>query len=125
MHRTELPLAEPAAGLDWWRDAACQTVDPDLFFPVSSLGPGRDEVARAKAICASCPVRRQCLQFALATRQAHGVWGGLTEEERRLRVPGQQRKGRPAARRPATGEPVNGRPATGEPATGRPGRGAP
>jgi WhiB family transcriptional regulator, redox-sensing transcriptional regulator len=125
MHRTELPLAEPAAGLDWWRDAACQTVDPDLFFPVSSLGPGRDEVARAKAVCASCPVRRQCLQFALATRQAHGVWGGTTEEERRLRVPGQQRKGQPAARRPATGEPANGRPATGEPVKGRPGRGAP
>ena len=138
MHRTELPLTEPAAGLDWWRDAACQTVDPDLFFPVSSLGPGRDEVARAKAVCASCPVRRQCLQFALATRQAHGVWGGLTEEERRLRIPGQQRKGRPATGRPggsATGEPVNGRPATREPVTGRqatrepvtgrPGRGAP
>lgn len=101
MHRTELPLAEPSAGLDWWRDAACQTVDPDLFFPVSSLGPGRDEVARAKAVCARCPVRRQCLQFALATRQAHGVWGGTTEEERRLRVPSQQRK-----RRSVTGEPA-------------------
>ncbi len=54
-----------------------------MFFPVSSSGPGREEV------CASCRVRRQCLQFAIATRQLHGVWGGTTEEERRLHVPGQ------------------------------------
>lgn len=89
MRRTELLLADQPGHLDWWRSAACRTADPDMFFPVSSVGPGRDEVARAKEVCASCRVRRQCLQFALATRQAHGVWGGTTEEERRLRVPPQ------------------------------------
>ena len=58
-----------------------------MFFPVSTVGPGQDEVTRAKEVCAACLVRRQCLQFALATRQAHGVWGGTTEEERRLGAP--------------------------------------
>jgi WhiB family redox-sensing transcriptional regulator len=84
MRRTELLLGERAGRLDWWRSAACRTSDPEMFFPVSSVGPGHDEVARAKEVCAACLVRRQCLQFALATRQAHGVWGGTTEEERRL-----------------------------------------
>jgi WhiB family redox-sensing transcriptional regulator len=67
----------------WWRLAACQAHDPELFYPISELGPGRDQVAQAKAICAGCQVRRECLCFALETQQAHGVWGGLTEQERR------------------------------------------
>jgi WhiB family redox-sensing transcriptional regulator len=87
MRTTDLPPAEQAARLEWWQSAACQEADPDMFFPVSPAGRGRDEAARAKAICAACQVRRQCLQFALATHQAHGVWGGTTEEERRLSVP--------------------------------------
>ena len=91
MRRTQLLAAEQPGRLDWWESAACRTADPDLFFPVSTVGAGRDEVARAKAVCASCGVRRQCLQFALATRQAHGVWGGTTEEERRVGVPAQPR----------------------------------
>jgi len=64
-----------------------------MFFPVSSVGPGHDEVAAAKEVCAACLVRRQCLQFALATRQAHGVWGGTTEEERRLSAPSRTGRG--------------------------------
>ena len=71
---------------DWWDAAACGTADPEMFFPVSAFGPGMDEIARAKAVCASCRVRRQCLQYALATHQVHGVWGGTTEEERRVRA---------------------------------------
>ena len=67
---------------EWWRWAACQGADPELFFPVAAHGPARDEIARAKAVCAPCRVRRQCLQFALATSQLHGVWGGTTEDER-------------------------------------------
>ena len=71
---------------DWWRSAACREADPELFFPVAARGPGADEVARAKEVCAACRVRRECLQYALATHQLHGVWGGTTEDERRLRV---------------------------------------
>ena len=79
--------APPVERRDWWESAACLEADPELFFPVAEHGPGKDEIARAKEVCAACRVRRQCLQFALATRQAHGVWGGTTEEERRLGAP--------------------------------------
>lgn len=69
---------------DWHTQAACQSADPDLFFPVSESGRSLDQAATAKAFCARCQVLRECLAFALATRQAHGIWGGTTEQERRL-----------------------------------------
>jgi WhiB family transcriptional regulator, redox-sensing transcriptional regulator len=69
-------------GRDWRLLAAWRHADPELFFPVSASGPSLDQVTQAKAICAGCPVRRQCLAFALDTRQDHGVWGGMSEEER-------------------------------------------
>lgn len=71
------------AGLDWLDLGACRDEDPDLFFPITSAGPGLAQVAAAKAVCARCVVREPCLRFALEARQDHGVWGGLSEEERR------------------------------------------
>jgi WhiB family redox-sensing transcriptional regulator len=66
-----------------WRSAgACLSVDPDLFFPISSAGLGEQRIARAKMICARCQVRRECLEFALAHDQVYGVWGGTTPEDR-------------------------------------------
>jgi WhiB family transcriptional regulator, redox-sensing transcriptional regulator len=74
-----------AANLGDWRSrAACLSADPDLFFPISSSGPARDQVAKAKSICATCQVRQECLDYALATHEIHGVWGGTSEEERKL-----------------------------------------
>jgi WhiB family transcriptional regulator, redox-sensing transcriptional regulator len=70
------------AAQDWRQRAACRHADPELFFPISAAGPGRGQVAEAKAVCARCPVRPDCLSFALSTRQAHGIWGGLSEQER-------------------------------------------
>jgi WhiB family transcriptional regulator, redox-sensing transcriptional regulator len=61
-----------AAEWNWRRLAACRFTDPDLFFPVSASGASVKQV------------RRECLAFALATRQVHGVWGGMSAEERRL-----------------------------------------
>jgi WhiB family redox-sensing transcriptional regulator len=65
--------------------AACRTADPDLFF-----GSDREFVtarqkreAEAKAVCAGCPVRDACLAYALDSGQDYGIWGGLTEDERR------------------------------------------
>ena len=78
--------AAPEERRDWWRSAACQEADPELFFPVAARGPATGEIARAKAVCATCRVRRQCLQYALATHQIHGVWGGTTEDERQLHL---------------------------------------
>ena len=82
------PLSAETAmpGRDWRLLAACRHADPELFFPVSVSGPSLDQLTQAKAICAGCPVRRQCLAFALDTRQDHGVWGGTSEEERRPRA---------------------------------------
>jgi hypothetical protein len=67
-----------------WRDqAACRKVDPELFFPVEETAAAcAQQVAAAKAVCARCPVRRQCLDDAL-TRQPYGIAGGLTANERR------------------------------------------
>jgi len=69
---------------EWWSLAACRHVNPDLFFPASVTGPGRAQAAGAKAVCARCPVRRDCLRYALAAGSVQGVWGGMSEEERRL-----------------------------------------
>jgi WhiB family transcriptional regulator, redox-sensing transcriptional regulator len=66
----------------WQAAAACLGSDPELFFPVSGSGKCLEQIAQAKAVCAGCPVRRECLGFAQRTGQAHGVWGGLTEQER-------------------------------------------
>jgi WhiB family redox-sensing transcriptional regulator len=63
----------------WMESAACQYVDSDLFFPERG-GSGKD----AKRICRQCPVRRECLAYALsALDRLDGIWGGLTESERR------------------------------------------
>jgi WhiB family redox-sensing transcriptional regulator len=67
-----------------WRDrAACLDEDPELFFPVGATGPAFLQVERAKRVCSSCPVSEDCLTWALTTAIDYGVWGGLSEEERR------------------------------------------
>jgi WhiB family redox-sensing transcriptional regulator len=66
----------------WRSAAACRSADPDLFFPISDSGPALEQAAKAKAICATCGVRRECLAFALQTGQVHGIWGGTSEHER-------------------------------------------
>lgn len=66
-----------------WRFlAACADYDPDLFFPIGSSGPALRQTQRAKAVCAGCPVRVECLEWAQTTGQTHGVWGGLDEHQR-------------------------------------------
>ncbi len=111
---------------------ACVSADPDLFFPISASGASRHQEVRAKAVCAhctalcahctalcaQCTVRVECLDFAVASRQVHGVWGGLGEAElaalrrRRLapdgtparaRIPGTGRVSRGARRRQPAG----------------------
>ena len=58
-----------------WRSAgACQSADPDLFFPISSAGPAERQIARAKKICAGCAVRSECLEFALGHDQVYVTW---------------------------------------------------
>lgn len=71
---------------DWRRQAACRGVDPEVFYPVND-----EDAEEAKEICAGCPVRQPCLEWALSDRERFGVWGGLTERERR-RLLRQRRK---------------------------------
>ena len=80
--------------MDWRNDAACRDVDPDLFFPIGTTGIAVDQVDAAKRVCASCAVREPCLEFALASNQDAGVWGGLTEDERRTLKRARQRRRR-------------------------------
>jgi WhiB family redox-sensing transcriptional regulator len=73
---------------DWdaedWRDkASCRDTSPELFFPIGTTGLALDQIDAAKQVCVECPVNHQCLEFALATNQEAGVWGGTTEDERR------------------------------------------
>jgi WhiB family redox-sensing transcriptional regulator len=68
----------------WLTGAACRHHDPELFFPVSVGRAAVSQVAKAKRICDCCPVARQCLEYALQTGQPFGVWGGTTENERRV-----------------------------------------
>lgn len=77
---------------EWRLDASCRDLDTAIFFPETDEG-----VTDAKAICATCPVRQACLEFALVTRQDDGVWGGLDENERRRL----RRRRQEAARRAA------------------------
>ncbi len=67
----------------WRRLAACRDEDTDLFFPNGETGDALEQAELAKAICAGCPVRLECLEFALTTNQPYGIFGGLTEAERK------------------------------------------
>ena len=75
-------MTATGSAVNWRSSAACLSADPDLFFPISSIGPAERQIARAKVICAGCPVRIQCLDFALTHDQTHGIWGGTTAEDR-------------------------------------------
>ena len=68
---------------DWRSHAACRDADPELFFPDGDLSSARAKVKTAKLICRGCPISVACLNWALSSGQEAGIWGGLTEEERR------------------------------------------
>lgn len=76
---------EPAR-THWTARAACRApgVDPELFFPVGDAGPGLAQAAAAKRICAGCPVRACCLDWAVGAGEPDGIWGGTTPAERSL-----------------------------------------
>ncbi|MEW2295512.1 WhiB family transcriptional regulator [Streptomyces sp. NPDC006743] len=68
---------------NWREHAACRHEDPDLFFPIGTTGPALVQTEQAKSVCRRCPVRDECLEWALETAQPLGVWGGTSENERR------------------------------------------
>ena len=83
--------------MDWRHKAVCRDEDPELFFPVGNSGPALAQIATAKMVCNRCPVTSQCLAWALETGQDAGVWGGMSEDERRSLKRRAARRGRTRA----------------------------
>ena len=77
--------------VDWMDRAACKGMDPELFYPERCNGAGRPvlgspanmHIAAARAVCTECPVRDECLEYAITTNEQRGVWGGATVRQRR------------------------------------------
>ena len=69
--------------MTWHDRAACLSVDPELFFPIGTTGPALAQIEEAKAVCHRCEVIETCLEWAIESGQDTGVWGGLSEDERR------------------------------------------
>ena len=71
-------FAKPDLDTSWQGSSNCLGVDPDLFFPERGAS-----TREAKAVCKSCMVRPDCLEFALQNGEKFGIWGGMSERERR------------------------------------------
>jgi WhiB family redox-sensing transcriptional regulator len=69
--------------MNWLLKGACRHEDPELFFPIGTTGPALQQIEAAKRVCDRCQVVDSCLDWALRTGQDAGVWGGLSETERR------------------------------------------
>jgi WhiB family transcriptional regulator, redox-sensing transcriptional regulator len=74
---------EGVSTMDWRHVAACREVDPELFFPIGNSGPALLQIEEAKQVCRRCTVLEDCLRWAIDSGQDAGVWGGMSEEERR------------------------------------------
>ncbi|HMG43537.1 MAG TPA: WhiB family transcriptional regulator [Acidimicrobiales bacterium] len=84
-----MPVSAQRVEETWHVRAACRGPQAVVFFPPSHFERKSDKLQReeqAKAICATCVVREPCLQYALRIREPHGIWGGLSEAERRAMV---------------------------------------
>ena len=69
--------------MDWRHRSACLDEDPELFFPIGNTGPAILQIEEAKQVCRAATCASSVSQWALEAGQDHGVWGGLSEDERR------------------------------------------
>ena len=76
--------------LEWQKEAVCAQTDPEIFYP-----EGNTTTKQAKAICKTCPVSLECLEYALKRTEVYGIWGGTTATERQRMRP-LRRIGRPS-----------------------------
>jgi WhiB family redox-sensing transcriptional regulator len=77
-------IALANAEYGWRSQALCRDTDPELFFPIGTTGAALLQIEHARAVCRQCPVQADCLDFALTTNQDSGIWGGTSEEDRRV-----------------------------------------
>ena len=80
--------------MGWQYRAACRGEDAEMFFAPNYFERKEEKEAReaqAKTICARCPVRDECLEYALRNREPHGIWGGLNESERKSLIRSRER----------------------------------
>lgn len=88
--KTAKAVASKLASLEsdarWQDKASCKGMDPIIFFGpefAETVKEKRDREDQAKGVCDTCPVKKDCLEYALEAREAYGIWGGLTEVERK------------------------------------------
>lgn len=83
-NRPPRPANHPQPAGDWRSRSACRSVDPEIFWPPANTSLVLERyLAEAGPVCAACPVTTDCLDYALSTGQADGIWGGTTPEQRR------------------------------------------
>jgi WhiB family transcriptional regulator, redox-sensing transcriptional regulator len=83
---TPFPTSDELAA-DWRADAACREIDIDVFFAVDET-----RQREAIAVCETCPVRQECLEYAITAREQYGVWGGVREQDRKRLVRARRRE---------------------------------
>lgn len=85
--QSSLPAGGPASPAGryhpWMDQAACRDYDPELWFPIGTTGPALQQTTAAIGVCEGCPVREQCLDFALEVGADDGIYGGVTPDGRR------------------------------------------
>ncbi|MFZ4176667.1 WhiB family transcriptional regulator [Streptomyces griseoincarnatus] len=77
------PDADLPVNTNWREDGACTREDPELFFPMGNTGLALLQIEEAKSVCRRCPVLERCASWSLELGEAHGVWGGMSEDDRR------------------------------------------
>lgn len=92
--RVQEPIAPSKVSREFMRNANCEDVDPDVFFP--NLTDSK-AIEQAKQICRRCSEQTVCLEFALSSSEEQGVWGGLTEDEREELIRSRRNRGRQVA----------------------------
>lgn len=98
----ELPAPKNLPAMEWRTDGACRGHNPAWWYPMQG---GATHAAKALRICATCPVKQECLDWAIAAGESHGIWGGLMEGERRHEA---RKREREAAIQEALRTPVGG-----------------
>jgi WhiB family redox-sensing transcriptional regulator len=73
-----IPAAGSSRSTEWMSLGICRNFAPEVFFPADGAG-----VEKARKICAVCPVKEHCLEYAVSEQIEHGVWGGMSERARR------------------------------------------